>query len=567
MPQPLKLQIKPEWDGATALAGARRLTDEMEKQKKLLAERKKWGSDFGSVFGEVGTIDDRRRKAAMGGFFSDLGARKQKEGDAAKAFAEAFSGLNAAKQKKWDDFLKRNQNGLDRMRQSARALHGDMKTAFSVSTFRGLDFALTKTTTGIGSIVSKVFSLQNLLIGGIGGGIIGGLLFGLGQKALKGGMGNVRDDARLRREFKGATFMGPLARGGEYESQGLYDSLVKQANSLASSAGIESGDAVTTLLPIARAIKETKIGSRLRSGKKLTSQKQVDLIQQQTLGIASNYAKRLLTLFPESSKEDIGRILAEAGTGEEGVGSLGRFVGLGRASMADLMAEAKKKKLPIGNLVGNVLERAGITDDAALEKTKTFEFQIQSISSQLNDALGNVGTSAIEKLNKALGSGTTLAEKLQKYLSSDAGKKMIDEMGQALSSVVSFAAELAKDIPKVIGYLVEHKDTIRALAGIWGGEDAIKRMNKEKEDDASKEYKRLAKEKQIERNDEIGRVMQQYGLTRGQAINKLDRPEFGPSAPPPMNFTLKVGEKELAVAVSSEAARQQTNEARNQAGM
>jgi hypothetical protein len=166
--------------------------------------------------------------------------------------------------------------------------------------------------------------------------------------------------------------------------------------------------------------------------------------------------------------EEIGRVLAEAGTGEEGLGALSRMVGLGRASTADALDDAKKHKLPIADIVGRILERGGITEQAASDQRHTFDFQIKSIGAQLSDALGNVGTSAIEKLNKSLGEGTTLAEKLQKYLSSPDGKKMIDQLGDSLSKVVNFAAELAKRLPQAISWISEHKGTLLAIAGVYG---------------------------------------------------------------------------------------------------
>lgn len=429
MPQPLLIPIKPEWLGDEALGKAKKFTNELEKQKKATSSYR----DVGDFFGRLG---------------NEFGKQQKKVQDWSKSFGEVFAQIGGEKKKVWDSFFQRNENGMDRLIKKSRELRQDLGTAFEISTTRGVGFALNKVTSGIEGALGKVFNLKNALLATA----VGGVTYGLASRALRGGLGNVRDDARVRREFGGT--LGAGVKGS--------------VEDIAASAGVEGGEALAALTPIARAIKETRIGSVLKSGRKLTTQGQVDQVQKQTLGLATDYTKRLLTVFPEASPDEIGRLLAEAGTGEEGIGSLARFVGLGKASTRDLLTDAKKKKLAIGDIVGNVLNRAGVTDQAASDQRKTFDFQIKSIGSQLSDALGNVGTSAIEKLNKSLGEGTTLAERLQKYLASPEGKRNIDALGESLSKVVSFAADLAKKIPEAIRWISDNKTTLLAVAGVYG---------------------------------------------------------------------------------------------------
>lgn len=459
------IPIKPEWLGDEALGKAKKFTSELEKQKSALSYK-----NLGYNFHNLGiAIDAQNKKAkewgrSFGDIFAKIGANEKKVKDWNKAFGEVFAQIGGEKKKIWDEFFRRNETGLERMIKKSRELRQDLGTTFEVSTARGIGFSLNKFTGGIDTMIGKVFNLKNALLATA----IGGATYGIASRALRGGLGNVRDDRRLRREFGGGDSYGPLRQGESYGNSGIYDQVVSATNDLSASAGIEGGDAIAAFLPIARAIKETKVGSRLKSGTKLKNQRQVDIVQSNTLNIAKQYAGRLLTVLPEVGPEEIGRVLAEAGTGEEGLTSLARMVGLGRASTADVLADSKKHKLPIADIVGKLLERGGVTDQAASDQRKTFDFQIKSIGSQLSDALGNVGTSAIEKLNKSLGEGATLAEKLQKYLSSPEGKKTIDALGESLSKVVSFAADLAKKIPDAIKWISEHKGTLLAIAGVYG---------------------------------------------------------------------------------------------------
>lgn len=429
MAQPTILQIKPEWLGDEATAKAKKFTAELEKQKKAVDGYKNLAYALANVGNEAAKQEKKVRAWSA-------------------AFGDVFKQIGENRTARWEQFFSRNETGMDRLIKKSRELRQDLGAAFEISTARGVGYSLNKFTSGIDGAIGKVFNLKNA----IAATLIGGATYGLASKALRGGIGNVRDDARIRREFQGSLAGG--VRGSVEE--------------IAQAAGIEGGDALAALTPIARAIKETRVGSRLKSGQALKSQSEVERVQKQTLDLATRYTKRLLTIFPEAQPEEVGRLLAEAGTGEEGVGSLARFVGLGKASTRDILDEAKKKKLAIGDIVGKVLERGGVTDQAAGDQRKTFDFQIKSIGSQLDDAIGNVGTSAIERLNKSLGEGTTLAEKLQKYLGSDEGKKMIDALGDSLSKVVGFAGDLAKQIPDTIKWITEHKGTLLAIAGVYG---------------------------------------------------------------------------------------------------
>lgn len=472
MPQPVKIQIKPEWDGQEALAKAKRFTTELEKQAK-------WAEEIGDSFAQIGKIQTNKLRQGFAAIFGQIGAQEKKVKDWNKALGEVFAQIGGEKRKVWDSFFTRNETGMDRLIKRSKELREDLGTAFEVSTSRGVGFALTKITNGVDGALSKIFNLKNALAATL----VGGAAYGLASSALRGGLGNVRDDAKLRREFRGQAYFGP-ARPADVLGAGqfgptrpaqemgyrdsMYDNVLSSIADISTSSGIESGAATAALLPIARAIKETHVGSKLKGGKKLANQDQVDAVRTQTLGLATSYTKRLLTLFPQEAPEEVGRLLAEAGTGEEGIGQLARFVGLGKASTKDILDDAKKKKLAIGDIVGKVLERSGVTDEAASDQRKTFDFQIKSIGSQLNDAIGNVGTSAIEKLNKSLGEGTTLAEKLQKYLGSPEGKKMIDKLGDSLSRVVSFAADLAKSIPGILATIDRFKVPLLAIAGLYG---------------------------------------------------------------------------------------------------
>lgn len=300
---------------------------------------------------------------------------------------------------------------------------------------------------GMEGAVKKVVNLRNVIMGSA----VGATAIGLGAKALHAGAGDVRNARMLTREF-GPGLLRDLASRGSKE--------------ISAAAGIEDDDALVGLLPILRAIRETRIGDKV-GGRTIKSKSQLEAVQRQQFAQASNRFKQLAVLNPNMSPEQIGFLLSEAGQGEEGMRGLGRALNLGKASMADIMRDAKKKKMGTADIVGTMFERAGYTDAAVSAEQQSFEFQIKQLGTAVETAFGDVGSKAIERLNERLGGGASLAEKFNGIL--ERNKDSVEKLADGFATMIEKLVDLADKLPGALSWLDEHKGTLLAIGGVYGG--------------------------------------------------------------------------------------------------
>lgn len=327
---------------------------------------------------------------------------------------------------------------------------GSAVTRFGSTAASALNTTLTHVNNfqrGLEGAAKKVVNFRNVIMGSaVGYGAVA-----LGRRVLHAGAGDVRNARMLTREF------GPGL---------LKDLALKGSKDISAAAGIEDDDALVGLLPIMRAIRETRIGDKF-GGKTIKNKSQLEEVQRKQFATASNRFKQLAVLNPGMSPEQIGFLLAEAGTGEEGMRGLGRALNLGRASMADIMRDAKKKKMGTADIVGAMFERAGYTDKAMSAEQQSFEFQIKQLGTAVETAMGDVGSKAIEKLNERLGGGASLAEKFNAIL--EKNKDTIDKLANGFATMVEKLIDLAEKLPSALSWLDEHKGTLLAIGGIYGG--------------------------------------------------------------------------------------------------
>lgn len=367
-------------------------------------------------------------------------------GPADKAIAAQQKALNST-QTTMDRINKGAKKGLKEQEDSWHRLT-KATTEFGRATLRAFDSALSgingfqRKTEGL---IKSVFSLKNVIMGSV----VGAGAIGLGKHILSAGAGDVRNKRMLDREF-GAGL--------------LRDSVMKHSKSISAAAGIEDDDALVGLLPIARAIRETKIGDRA-GGKTIRTRAQLEAVQSSQFSQAANRFKQLAVLNPNMSPEQIGFLLAEAGQGEEGLRGLGRALNLGKASMADIMRDGKKNKSGVGDMVGTMFQRAGYTDGAVKAEQGSFEFQLKQLGTAANTVLGDIGSKAIDKINERLGKGATLAERFGKLFTPE----KIEKWADSLATVVEKIGTLVEKIPKALSWLDDHKATLLTLAGAWGG--------------------------------------------------------------------------------------------------
>jgi hypothetical protein len=356
--------------------------------------------------------------------------------------------------------LKSTQTTMDRLNKSTEkglkeqeALWKRLEhavTGYGRATLRGMDVALggvNRFQRGLEGAVKSVVNLKNVILGSaIGAGAVG-----LTRHVLKAGAGDVRNARMLSREF------GPGL---------LRDSVLSQSKSISAAAGIEDDDALVGLLPIARAIRETKIGDKV-GGKKIRNKGQLEAVQRAQFESAAQRFKQLAVLKPDMSPEQIGFLLSEAGQGEEGLRGLGRALNLGKASMGDIMRDAKKSKSGVGDTIGAMFTRAGFTDSAVKTEQGSFEFQAKQLGTAIETSMGDIGAKAIERLNERLGAGKSLADRWGEVM--EKNKDTIDKLANGLATVVEKAMELAEKLPAAFSWIQEHSTTLLSVAGAYAG--------------------------------------------------------------------------------------------------
>ncbi len=295
--------------------------------------------------------------------------------------------------------------------------------------------------------IKSIFNLHNVILGTVAGAAaykLGGALFSQGAQ-------QVHTKRALNREFGNGL---------------LRDSIISQSKIIGDASGLQDDDTIQGLLPIARAIRETRIGDRV--GKHtIRTKSQLEAVQKSQFMQAAGRFKQLAVLNPEMSPEQIGFLLAEAGQGPEGLRGLAGALHLGRGTMGDIKRDAAKSHAGVGDIMGVMFQRAGYTDTAVKSEQGSFEFQIKQVKMQFDQLLGDVGAKAIERLNERLGKGKSIAERFGEFLEKNKGT--IDKTADGLARMVEKLADLAMKIPDALGWLEAHKTTLLAVGGAWAG--------------------------------------------------------------------------------------------------
>lgn len=336
-----------------------------------------------------------------------------------------------------------------RVQESLWRKLGASVTTFGRSTVSAMDSALSgvnRFQRGIEGAIGKVANLRNVVMGSA----IGFGAYRLGSAVLGQGAGQVRTFRALDREFgKGA----------------LRDSLLAASKDISKGAGIQDDDAIAGLLPIARAIRETKVGDRV-GGRSIRTRAQLEAVQQAQMKAAAAKFRILAATNPNMGAEQIGFLLAEAGQGDAGLRGLASALHLGRGSMKDLLADAKKSKMGTGDIVNEMFRRSGHTDKAADEEMRSFEGQVRALGATINGALGDVGATVIERFNARLGSGATLAERMANAI--EKNRPAINAAADGIARMAEGAITLAEKAPAAFRWLDDHKTAIAAFAASYG---------------------------------------------------------------------------------------------------
>jgi len=356
--------------------------------------------------------------------------------------------------------LKQTQTTVERLNKSSNeglkkqeSLWRRLETAtssFGRGSVRAMDTALggiNRFQRGLEGAVKKVASLKNVILGSA----VGGAAIGLGSHILGKGAENVRNTRALTREFGKGAFS---------------DSLLAQSRAISKAGGIEDDDALQGLLPIARAINETRVGDRV--GKSTIKDKaQLARVQTAQLNEAAGRFKTLARLRPDMSPEQIGFLLSDAGQGPEGLKGLSRALHMGKAGFADLQRDGKKGKLGNAEMIGEVFRRTGNTEEAAGVEAKSFEGQIKDLGVAIQGTLGDIGATAIDRLNERLGKGSSLAERFTEILEKNKGT--IDKLADGFATMVEKLVDLAEKLPAAMSWLSDNKGTLLAIGGVYAG--------------------------------------------------------------------------------------------------
>ncbi len=356
--------------------------------------------------------------------------------------------------------LRQNQTVMDRFnKDAARGLKEQESlwkrleaatSSFARGSLRAMDSALggiNKFQRGLEGAIKGAVSLRNVVMGSA----VGYGAYRLGAKVLHAGAGDVRNARMLTREFGPGLLKDLALSGSKYVSK---------------AAGIEDDDALVGLLPIMRAIRETRVGDTFR-GSKIRNTRDLEAVQRRQMTMSVERFKQLAVLNPNMSPEQIGFLLAEAGQGEEGMRGLGRALNLGKASMADIMRDAKKKKMGAGDIVSTMFERAGYTDKSVQAEQKSFEFQIKQLGTAVETTFGDIGSRAIEKLNERLGKGASLAERFGSFM--ERHQETVDKLADGFATMVEKLIDLAEKLPKALSWLDEHKGTLLGIGAAYAG--------------------------------------------------------------------------------------------------
>lgn len=327
---------------------------------------------------------------------------------------------------------------------------------------------LKRFTDGIDTAAKKVFNLRNAIAGTvIGGAAIWGV-----KKIFEEGAEDIKTRKRLRREFgdKGAA---------DIESA---------SERVAFKAGLQGDEVSRGLIPLSQQLEAIQEGAIFRGMKRKLTAKEAEDLKKKNLNFGASIFGRVATMAPDIAPEDLGRILGDALAGPEGIRSMVSSLNLSKRSRTlstanekgeayKVLSPEERKRLGItkkgqyleqGDLVNLLLERSGITEAAAKDEQKTFSHQLRQIKATLFDQVGDIGSGALDSLTAKLGEGATAAERLQKFLASDEGKRTVDSVKNGVVSIVEGIAGIVQSLPAIGSWLKEHKMLLATLAGAYG---------------------------------------------------------------------------------------------------
>lgn len=293
-----------------------------------------------------------------------------------------------------------------------------------------------------------------------------------GRKLYEGGKANLATEGRIDREF-----------GDEA------DTLKRISGNAGGRAGISEDETVKAIIPFRERLDDIEAGAQFRGMRRKLTADQAKVLRERNLQFGANLFSRVTTLAPDVDPNEAGSVLADALAGPEGIKRLIAEFNLSKRSRTVaqanekgevyklLRAEEKQRYgitkkgqyLEQGDLVNILLERSGITEGAAEAKRKKLDFQIKAIGASAENALADIGARALDKFNNGVAKGTTLSEKFNSALESKEGKRVLDGVASAVVGIAEGAVKVATALPKIGGFLAEHKTTLLALGGAFLG--------------------------------------------------------------------------------------------------
>lgn len=289
-------------------------------------------------------------------------------------------------------------------------------------------------------------------LSGVGTWLLGGAAaagygaYKFGRKLFEEGAQQQKTVRRIKREFS-----------GDFD----IDALMSNADRIGKRSGLQGDDVLRALTPSLEAINDVQAGSLLK-GKKLSASQARDY-REAAARRAGSIVERLATLNPDLEPETLGQVVAEAGTGPEGLKRFASMLHINKVKARRITGDVQKGKLTSTEALESLLKESGLTDKAAEDERKTFAFQAKSIQAQLVDKLGDIGSTAIDRLNESLGKGVTLSERLGQYLDSDRGQKMIGTITTGVTGLLDLFAKLALKVPAAFEWLEQHREMFETI--------------------------------------------------------------------------------------------------------
>jgi hypothetical protein len=327
---------------------------------------------------------------------------------------------------------------------------------------------------GVDKLRSKVLNLKTA----IAGTTVGIAAIWAGKKLYEAGKANLAVEGRIQREF-----------GGEA------DILKRIAGNAGFRAGVSEDETIKGLIPLRERLDDIEAGAQFRGMRRKLTAAQAQSLRERNLTFGANLFARVNALAPDLDKDQVGAVLADALSGPEGIKRLISEFNLSKKSKTiaaandkgdvyKFLREEERKKYNVmkkgqfleqGDLVDILLSRSGITEEAADAKRRKLGFQLKQIGAEFENTFADIGARALDRFNGGMGKGTSLAEKFQAAIKSREGQKVIQELSDGVVALADGAVTVAKELPKIAGFLNEHKTTLITLAGAFGG---IKIMSK-----------------------------------------------------------------------------------------